>query len=221
MPRKKIVLVLKAVIISSVTSLCLLYLSDLGFYLHATPEQITTWFPRFGAAWLFVRSGFVTGVWLIVAATTIFLGTRPQLLRNIINGWFFLGGSYVLLSLIFGENHPFTRMPVYNSFPNFGYSFYLSDKEQKMFPARAYFNYNAGELSHIYFSICRENEWPVDKNETPEELSRIGEIMTAIMKQREGAHWPEGIVQLHRVCYFMSNDSIHKKDTILNETCFK
>ena len=120
---------------------------------------------------------------------------------------------YILISLFVGECHPFTRVPMYNSFPNYAYAFYLADSTDK--PA-FFYKYISSDLSHQYFSIAqRLNIRNGHQVETSEELTRIGKIMMENIINNDSKNFPKGRMELRRVAFAFEGDSIVKKDLIL------
>lgn len=136
------------------------------------------------------------------------------LLKNL---W--LGLSYVMLSLTIGENHPFTLVPMYNNFPNYAYSYYLSDGRGTLLPLAGYFKYDIGNLSHNFNAICQDKNIPHGfQMETEEQLREVGEAMISQVMEHRFARLPGDTLQLHRICYFMQGDTIAQKDVVMYET---
>ncbi len=144
------------------------------------------------------------------------------ILQKSYSRYFLLGAGYVMLSLYIGEIHPFTLFPMYYTIPKYAYSFYFSDPAGKIYPANQYFNCGADALSHMYGTITGMEKIPIgSERETAEQLRKTGEIMMNQVKQHPTAAWPAGIVDLHRVCYFMDGDSILNRDIVIYETTFR
>jgi hypothetical protein len=135
---------------------------------------------------------------------------------NSIAGCTLLGVVYILLSLVIGEVHPFTTVPMYNKFPNYAYAYYVSDENGKMLPVGSYFNYNAGNLSHNYVAICESKKiihgYEV---ETQDQLSQVGKEMLEQLIAYRRDSIPAKILQMHRVNYFLEKDSIKTKDVVM------
>jgi hypothetical protein len=125
----------------------------------------------------------------------------------------FLGISYVILSLIIGENHPFSREPMYNSFPNLAIAFYLTDSTGHILPVKKYFGYNTDAITHNYHSIEETMGYP--GNETKVILNQIGVKMWGQIRPHA---YPSTIthgITLYRISYFLSKDTICQNDQIL------
>jgi len=131
---------------------------------------------------------------------------------------FTVGGGYLFLSLLFGEHHPFTLVPMYNSFPNYAYSFYLADSTNRLLPLAQYYSLADDELSHHYSSICQvQNIAFGNQCESPDQLQKIGSAMFAKLKHYRYAELPARKIQLHRVCYFLQADTIAQNDLVMFE----
>ncbi len=129
-----------------------------------------------------------------------------------------LGLSYVVLSLLIGEVHPFSLVPMYNNFPNYAYAFYVSDEEGKLLPVNTYFNYGAGDLSHNYVAVCESQKVFHGYNrETSGQLAAVGKVMLQKLYTFKRDSVPAQRLQLHRVNYTLTNDSITSKDVLMYE----
>lgn len=129
-----------------------------------------------------------------------------------------VGLCYIALSVWFGEVHPFTVVPMYNNFPNWAYSFYMSDKNNNIIPIATYFNYKDDELSHNFSAICSsENISYANKTIVDPELLKVGKLMALQLFKKKIKPLDTDSVRLHRVCYFLCNDSICSTDLILYE----
>jgi hypothetical protein len=125
----------------------------------------------------------------------------------------FLGLSYVLLSLVIGECHPFSRVTMYNSFSKDALAFYLSDSTGKLLPVKKYFGYSADDIAHNYWTI-KETSLDYEK-ETQANLNEIGKAMWAQIAPRALSTQIPHSIQLHRVSYFLKDDSIIQTDIII------
>lgn len=85
---------------------------------------------------------------------------------------------YCTISLTVGEWHPFSQFPMYNSFPNWSYAFYLADESGEMVPSWDAFEVDAGHLAHQFYGICQHHGIAYGHGmETEEELRFIGDKM--------------------------------------------
>jgi hypothetical protein len=118
--------------------------------------------------------------------TNLFFWVKKHYLR------FAVGGIYLGLCLWIGEVHPFTLVPMYNSFPNYGYAFYITDEHNKVLPIKKYFSYQSGNLGHYYNAMAQLAE-------------KCYKLPSA-----------EAIV-LHRACFTLVNDSIEQHDVVMHQ----
>ena len=121
--------------------------------------------------------------------------------------------SYVILSLIIGESHPFSREPMYNSFPNLSVAFYLSDSSGHLLPVKKYFRYNTDAITHNYHSIEESIGYP--QKESKSLLNEIGQKMWAQIRPHAYPATDTHGITIHRASYFLSKDTICQNDQIL------
>jgi hypothetical protein len=121
---------------------------------------------------------------------------------------FFL--CYVTLSWFLPEFHPFSRYPMYDSFPNYSYSFYISDSTGQLLPYARYFKVRANEIGHMYCEVFDEHQWARGMGiESDSQLRAAGsELMKSIISSQK-IPLPAGEIRLHRLYYKFQNDSIH------------
>ena len=128
------------------------------------------------------------------------------------------GIVYLLLCLTIGEVHPFTLLPMYNTFPNWAYTFYVSDSRGSLLQNDKYFTIPADGLAHLYYSICeKEGVAQGYEKETTAELKKAGEIMMETLVLNPLSPFTGDTLQLHRVCYSINEDSIQSNNIIIHE----
>ncbi len=129
---------------------------------------------------------------------------KTNLFRGII-----LGLLYVAASIIIGEQHPFTLVPMYNGFPNYAYSFSMTTADGTLLPFNVYFDCKDDFPSHLYGSICDKMGINAgNETETDMQLKRVGEAMLLSLKRYSTQPLPKGEIQLHRICYYSENELI-------------
>lgn len=116
-------------------------------------------------------------------------------------------GGYVVLSLLVGEVHPFTRVSMYDSFPNWAYVFYLKDgqgnilffRKEKRLPV------DAGGLAHTFYSYNNQHGIVYGNgNEDEQRLLEVGNYMAQSVRDA----WPptephpQEIVVVRRHLYY-------------------
>ncbi|MBL7793992.1 MAG: hypothetical protein JNK77_16815 [Saprospiraceae bacterium] len=134
---------------------------------------------------------------------------------------YFLFGAYLILSLVIGEFHPFSRLPMYNSFPNYAYIFYLSDENERLIPYLKYFDYskNASYIAFFFYSICTQHNYPYGTDqEDPDHLEKTGkEIMDIILKNEDTTPFDFDTLKLYRKNYYIHNNQIRYTDYLMYE----
>lgn len=125
---------------------------------------------------------------------------------------------YMICSLFFGEIHPFSCFPMYSSFPNWSYTFYLADENGKLIPSHA-FNTTGGKMGHTFYSLCKSKKISYgDGIESKAELATIGkEMMDLILLNNKKHSKKYSKIALHRICFFYQNNSIKKNNSIIHE----
>lgn len=125
---------------------------------------------------------------------------------------------YIFCSLIVGEVHPFSRFPMYSSFPNWSYAFYLADENGKLIPAKE-LNTTGGKMGHTFYSICESKNIDYgDDMESKIELQKIGkQMMDLILLNNTTSNIKYSRIALHRIYFYYKNDSIKKNNTIIYE----
>jgi len=130
------------------------------------------------------------------------------LLKHSLFGFF-----YIIISLLVGEFHPFSRETMYDSFPNLAVTFYLSDSTGNCLPVKKFFAYNTDAITHNYHNI--EERMGYQKAETKQGLHEVGrEMWLQIVPHALTSTVTHGVA-IHRVSYFMLNNTLQQNDEIL------
>jgi hypothetical protein len=127
---------------------------------------------------------------------------------------------YMTGSLLIGEIHPFSCFPMYSSFPNWSYAFYLADKNNKLIPAEE-FHTTGGYIGHSYYAVCSSKKILYgNAMESKEELQSIGkEMMNLILLKNKSAKYSN--IALHRIYFYYQNDTIKQQNKIIYERNFE
>jgi hypothetical protein len=127
-----------------------------------------------------------------------------------------VGICYVLLSLFIGECHPFSRVSMYDSFPDKSYTFYLSDNNGQQIPLKKHYRFSTGDLTHFYNAYCETHHISREMNgATVAQLQEIGAAMLAELKEREFLLPVADSIQLHAVYFLLKADSIYTHDILM------
>ena len=119
-------------------------------------------------------------------------------------------------SLLLAEQYPFTRFPMYNSFPNYSYVFYLSDVKNHPIPLSEVAMVG-GELAHHYFAIANAHGFSNGNNlETRQHLQQIGKEMARMIRQKKPNFTKKFLI--HRLYFFKQNNQLKKQDRVIYTT---
>jgi hypothetical protein len=139
---------------------------------------------------------------------------------------YFLLVFYVAVSLLLSkEFHPFARFPMYSSFPNYSYAFYLKDESGNLLPFRKGFKEpkDAGHVAHQYNAFFEYHQYNSGFGEEDTvHLKEAGkELMGRILQGENAAKLNFKTVSLYRRFYHLQNDSIIYRDDLLYEQVIK
>lgn len=125
---------------------------------------------------------------------------------------------YILGSFLFKEIHPFSFFPMYNSFPNWSYVFYLSDSQNKPISSKE-FNSHSCDMAHIFYSICQAKHIKYGNGmESTNQLSSVGnEIVDLILKNKLDTPGKYHTIKLHRIYFYYWNNTIKTKNEVICE----
>lgn len=123
---------------------------------------------------------------------------------------------YILLSLFMNEFHPFSRFPMYSSFPNWSYSFFITDSSNQFIPFKKV-NISGGEMGHWFYSICESKKIKYgDGMESKQDLKLVGkEMMNLLWRRNDFSDNKKTDIKLYRLYYSYNADTIQKKYFIL------
>lgn len=132
---------------------------------------------------------------------------------------FLIAGIYLVGFLILGEVHPFSAYPMYNSFPNWSYTFYFTDENDSLIPSNE-FDLSSGAINHKFYAICEDERINYGYGrESKSELFSIGKKMTEMIipvaKKKDLT-----IVKLHRIHFKYVKDKVVKIDRVIYEKIY-
>ena len=124
---------------------------------------------------------------------------------------------YLIGLMIFGEVHPFSEFPMYNSFANWSYAFYITDDNDSLIPCRK-LNTRGVNLGHSFYEICNERNIDYgDGLESIDDLNKVGfEMMRIVLNNPENKNIKK--LKLWRTYYYYKNDSIIHKKLLIYES---
>lgn len=132
---------------------------------------------------------------------------------------YLIAGLYLFGVLVFGEIHPFSTYPMYNSFPNWSYTFYFTDENNKLIPSSE-LNLTTGDINHKFYAICLHHGIDYGNGiESSASLYQIGEQMTHMILD-PNVKYKFQTIRLHRIYFKYENDTIIQQDTVIYEKHF-
>lgn len=168
------------------------------------------WYNQVGMAAIKQHTYIVGGVILL------WLFTIPVSFIGFIRKSLMLGLVYLILCLLIGEVHPFTKMPMYDRFVNYAYSFKVTDKAGNIIPANRHYRVNCGSLAHKFYVIC--NTLQVNcgfEKETTQELQLVGKQLLKELEASRKTNPPADTICLYLVNHYFDNDSIVKTERLM------
>lgn len=123
---------------------------------------------------------------------------------------------YIVLSLLLGEEHPFSRYPMYNSFPNTASVYFLKDKKGHTLALQKYFNLKAEELGHLPPDIAANQNISYDSlHNTTEGRKILGARLLHHVMQRALPALPFDTLQVWRKEYTYNGKAIQPHELLL------
>jgi hypothetical protein len=131
---------------------------------------------------------------------------------------FIIALIYLIGVFIFGEVHPFSKYPMYSSFTNWAYVFYITDQNDSLIPCKK-LKTKGGYLGHNFYSICQEkNIGYGDGMESNSDLKKVGsEMMQIVLNKSQNSQIRAKKLKLWRTYYYFKNDSILHKNQLIYE----
>ena len=129
-----------------------------------------------------------------------------------LNSTFGLGVLYILISLAIGECHPFSRVEMYNSFPNRAESIALLNSDNKVIPIQQYFNYSSEHLTHNYNNLV---EYSIATNNKDKPI--LGSQLWNQLTKYQKTELPKGKINLCLQTQYFKGKSLQKALIILHE----
>lgn len=133
--------------------------------------------------------------------------------------YFIFVGYVFLVLLIRREFHPFSRFPMYDRFPNWGYVFYVLNERNEIVPYKKKFSINkdAGNVAHNFYTYSNQHHLDYGNGiESEQHLKDAGkEMMAMIIKNEPLDKLNCDTLKLYRRYYFLENDEIKYKDDLM------
>jgi hypothetical protein len=126
---------------------------------------------------------------------------------------------YIIGVIVFGETHPFSLFPMYNSFTNWSYVFYITDQNDSLIPCNK-LRTTGGKLGHNFYAICNKKNIGYGNGlESNLELKKIGfEMMQMVLNKPKNIKMKNEKLKLWRTFFYYKNDSIMQLNQMIYET---
>jgi hypothetical protein len=135
---------------------------------------------------------------------------------------YFLFVFYVAISLLIGkEFHPFSTFPMFNSFPNYGYVFFLKNERDEVVTYGRNFakSKNAGYVAHTYYSFFNSHNYSCGFGE--EDSAHVREagkvLLEMILKDENTDALDFDSLKIYRRFYFLENEQLTFRDDLMYE----
>jgi hypothetical protein len=169
------------------------------------------WYTKVGVAVLKWHT-FVVPALSIGATFLLPFKITRFLCKNLLAGYCY----FVLSICVWQEFHPFSRMPMYDTFTSYNFSFKVTDKSNRLIATHYNLNMHSGALAHLFSTICRRQGISF----TPEQISNrrlqlIGNEMMQKIKLKASNTINTDTIQLYIVCDYYSGNSIKTTEQLL------
>jgi hypothetical protein len=108
---------------------------------------------------------------------------------------------------------------MYNSFPNYGYVFFLKNERNEIVTFGKNFSKskNAGYVGHTFYSICEHHGFSYGSGkEKPEDMKVAGEeLMNMIVKDEDIEHLGFDSLKLYRRYYYLDKRTLEYRDDVI------
>ena len=133
---------------------------------------------------------------------------------------------YVAISLLIGKDfHPFSQFPMYNSFPNYSYVFYLTNERGNIVPFRKSFSLGkgAGTVAHKFNAFFEYHNYKTGYGEEDStQLKQAGkELMDMLLQGENTGKFDFDTLRLFRRYYRLEQDTITYRDNLMYEQAIK
>lgn len=184
------------------------------WWFWGTIKEFKDWYPRIGLILWLLKLVLGGGVLL---GTLYYVRFIP--FKKLASVYLFF--VFIISSWLIGEQHPFSRYPMYNSFPNYAYIFVLENKQNEHLPLIKYSRLNSAEISHLYFSALKKNqilEYGMGVEDDFVDRLNIGEEMFEQIKWKETKD-SLSCLKLSRIFLKIESGKLLKQEKTLYESC--
>jgi len=126
---------------------------------------------------------------------------------------------YIVLSLILGEVHPFSKFEMYDYFPSSALAFNLREPNGKMLAVNRYFNYRTADISHNY--VAANDKYRGIEQDSLKRRILVGESIMTQIRSHSTLQLPNDTVILNMVHIFIGqNGPILKEQSIYSKSFY-
>lgn len=121
---------------------------------------------------------------------------------------------YIIVSWVVGEVHPFSRFPMYDSFPNWSYIFYIKTQDDKVLSPFV-FGTQSGYIAHMYYSACQQKGIMYGNGmESADEMKLVADEILANLLQSD--HSLSGdTLYFYRKYFYLKDGASHNIETLM------
>lgn len=120
--------------------------------------------------------------------------------------------TYVFFALILKNQHPFSNLSVYNTFPENSFLFYIEDKDGKIFNHGI--NYRSADLVDIFDTFSKK----YSRDLSASQLSNLGK-RTLLLVKKSNNFQKGNCYKLIRITNFMAEKKMISQKQILYNEC--
>ncbi|CAN5165043.1 hypothetical protein BH09BAC1_BH09BAC1_20060 [soil metagenome] len=116
-----------------------------------------------------------------------------------------------------GELHPFSQFPMYNSFPEWSYVFYIKTHEGRVVSPLLEMKSNSKAVAHVYYSACQKYGVAYGMNlETPLQMKMIAdEILSSLVMANP--NFQGDTLYFYKKQFYLVNKEIREKETLMTQ----
>lgn len=129
---------------------------------------------------------------------------------------YFIFLLYVVFSLLLKNEHPFSNLPMYNTFPKYSLVFYIQNRKGKMFNHGI--KYKSTDISDLYDAYMERNKLN-EESLSEKDFQKIGKEIMSFVKEKNEKN-VKGCFQVIKVKNIIRNKTLEMEKDVLYEECF-
>ncbi|MDX2001057.1 MAG: hypothetical protein SFW35_01375 [Chitinophagales bacterium] len=125
--------------------------------------------------------------------------------------------GFVTVTFLVGEVHPFSHFPMYNSFPNWSYAFFITDERNDTLFFEHHFRTSAGPFAHQFYTICQHKGFAYgNRIETKAQLQEVGKAMLGLIEWKNKPSKTK-MLRLYRRTFMLTDGKLNIIDELMAE----